>query len=66
MDTAEGKVPGFLWTESADVAEQGVQGLERGRRVVVPGRINAATALGGQHAPRGLLLGLANRFYPVR
>lgn len=64
-DSAEG-VPGFLWTEPGAVAEAGVKGLEKGRRVVIPGRINAATALGGQHAPRGVLLRLANRFYPVQ
>ena len=64
-DPAE-NLPGFMWTASEDVAEQGVRGLERGKRVVVPGRINAASALGGQHAPRGLLLKLAGRFYPVR
>ena len=65
IDREADDVPGFMWTDSSFVAEQGVRGLERGRRVVVPGPLNAATALGGQHAPRGLLLGLANRFYPV-
>jgi len=65
LGAAEAKLPEFVWTTSADVAEQGVQGLEKGKRVVVPGRLNAATAIGGQHAPRGVLLKLANRFYPV-
>ncbi|MEJ7789803.1 MAG: SDR family oxidoreductase [Thermoleophilaceae bacterium] len=62
----ESKVPGFMFTDSAFVAEQGVRGLERGRRLAIPGRGNAAAALGGQHAPRGVLLSLASRFYPVR
>jgi hypothetical protein len=48
------------------VAEAGVLGLEKGRRVVVPGPLNRVSALGGQHAPRGLLLRVAGKVYPVR
>jgi short-subunit dehydrogenase len=58
-------LPDFIWSESAVVAEAGVQGLERGRRVVVPGVVNRAGALGGQHVPRGLLLKVAGKVYPV-
>jgi uncharacterized protein len=61
---AEG-LPGFLLSQSAVVAEAGVKGLEKGRRVVVPGPLNRAGALGGQHAPRGLLLRVAGKVYPV-
>ena len=35
---------------------QAVKGMERGKRVVVPGPFNAVGALAGQHAPRGVLL----------
>jgi short-subunit dehydrogenase len=65
MEDMDSAVPEFLWSDSADVAEQGVRGLENGRRVVVPGAFNRATALGGQHAPRGLFLRAAERLYPV-
>ena len=65
MEDAADGLPSPFWTDSAFVAEQGVTGLERGRRVVVPGVLNLATALGGQHAPRGLLLRLASRLTPV-
>jgi uncharacterized protein len=58
-------LPDFIWSESAVVAEAGVQGLEKGRRVVVPGVVNRAGALGGQHVPRGLLLKVAGKVYPV-
>jgi uncharacterized protein len=63
---AEG-VPELMWAESPQVAEQGVRGLERGKRVVVPGGVlNRATALGGQHAPRSLLLRVAgSRLNPL-
>jgi short-subunit dehydrogenase len=59
-------VPEMLWAESPEVAEQGVRGLERGKRVVVPGGLlNRATALGGQHVPRSVLLRVAGRFNPL-
>jgi uncharacterized protein len=63
-EEAEG-LPDVFWAESPEVAEQGVRGLERGRRVVVPGLLNRAGALGGQHAPRSLLLRVAGRISPV-
>jgi short-subunit dehydrogenase len=58
-------VPGLFWAESRDVAEQGVRGLEKGRRVVVPGALNRGGAVAGQHVPRGLLLRLAGRITPL-
>jgi short-subunit dehydrogenase len=63
-EEAEG-LPDLFWAESPDVAEHGVRGLERGRRVVVPGVLNRAGAIGGQHAPRSVLLRLAGRISPV-
>jgi short-subunit dehydrogenase len=63
-DAAEG-LPGIFWTESDQVAEDAVDGLERGKRLVIPGSINRVTAIGGQHAPRGLLLRLGGRFSPI-
>ena len=59
-------LPGFMWEEASVVAEKGVEGLEKGRRVVVPGRANAVVAFSGQHAPRGALVRLADRFYPIK
>jgi uncharacterized protein len=59
-------LPGFVLSDPAAVAEAGVTGLEKGRRVVVPGPLNRVGALGGQHAPRGLLLRVAGKVYPVR
>jgi short-subunit dehydrogenase len=58
-------VPGLFWTDPDFVAEEGVRGMEDGRRVVVPGKLNRAGALVGQHVPRGLLLGFAGRVTPV-
>jgi uncharacterized protein len=58
-------LPSFIWSEPAEVAEAGVKGLEKGRRVVVPGVLNRAGAVGGHHVPRGLLLRVAGKVYPV-
>lgn len=58
----EDTLPGFLWTQADDVAEEGVRGLERGKRVVVPGIFNRASALSGQHAPRSVVLRLSGLF----
>src|SRR5215212_12000271 len=56
--------PDFVWMSSADCANAAVKGLERGKRVVVPGVGNRIGTLAGQHAPRSVLLAAARRFYP--
>lgn len=66
IEEVAGSLPDFMVAEPSFVAEQGVAGLEKGKRVVVPGRANAVAAFGGQHAPRGPLVWLSNRFYPVK
>jgi short-subunit dehydrogenase len=48
-----------------DCARAAVKGLERGKRVVVPGVGNRIGALAGQHAPRSVLLAATRRFYPL-
>jgi short-subunit dehydrogenase len=60
------RLPSFMWTDAAFVAEQGIWGLEKGKRVVVPGKLNRAGAFGGQHVPRGGLLRVAGRLSPFR
>lgn len=69
MDVANlpdaGQSPGFLWADAEEVARAGVEGLERGKRVVIPGLLNRAGAIGGQHAPRSLILRLAARMHPA-
>ncbi len=56
--------PDFVWMSAEDCAKAGVKGLERGKRVVVPGVANRISTLAGQHAPRSVLLAAARRFYP--
>jgi short-subunit dehydrogenase len=59
------RTPSFVWEEADKVAEQAVNALEHGKRVVIPGAINRITATSGQHAPRSLLLRAVDRLYPV-
>ena len=56
--------PDFVWMSAEDCAKAGVKGLERGKRVVVPGVTNRISTLAGQHAPRSVLLAAARRFDP--
>lgn len=58
--------PGFLWSSAEEVARAGIHGLEHGKRVVIPGVLNRAGAIGGQHAPRSLVLRVAARMHPAR
>lgn len=60
---AEEQLPDLFWATAEEVAKAGVQGLERGKRVVVPGVLNRATAVGGQHAPRAVALPLIKRIW---
>lgn len=55
------KLPGFIWTDVGHVARDAVEGAEKGSRVVVPGLMNRAGALLGQHSPRTLVLPLAKQ-----
>ena len=48
-----------------DVARSGVEGLERGKRVVVPGPATRATAMLSSMTPRWIALEAMRRFYPV-
>ena len=44
-------------------ARQAVEGAEQGKRVVVPGALNRAQSLVGQHTPRALALPLIDRIW---
>ena len=61
LGDANERLPGFIWTDVDDVARDAVEGAERGNRVVVPGLMNRAGALLGQHSPRALVLPLVKR-----
>jgi short-subunit dehydrogenase len=55
--------PSFVWSTPEDVAKAGIEGAEKGKRVVIPGLGNRATASFVQHGPRSLVLGpVANAY----
>jgi uncharacterized protein len=60
---AEEQVPGVLWASAESVAKAAVEAADDGKRAIVPGLLNRAGALTGQHAPRMLALPIAKRIW---
>ena len=63
LGDVEDRTPEMIWMSAADVAREAVRGAERGKRVVVPGTLNRAGAIAGQHAPRSFALPLVRRIW---
>jgi len=57
-------LPDRLFLEPARVAREAIDGLEQGRRTVIPGGGNKVNALVGRYTPRAVFLPLARRFWP--
>jgi short-subunit dehydrogenase len=51
------QMPSFLFSSAADVAKAGIEGADKGKRVVIPGIANRATAMAGHYSPRSIVLG---------
>jgi short-subunit dehydrogenase len=60
---AEERTPEAIWLTPEQVAKAAVDGAERGKRVVVPGMLNRATSIMGQHSPRALALPLTKTIW---
>ena len=63
IEQAEQQTPDFLWMSAEALAKTAVDAAEKGKRAVVPGLLNRAGALTGQHTPRGLVLPIAKRIW---
>jgi uncharacterized protein len=63
LDAAQDTVPGLLWTSAEEVAKAAVDAADKGKRAIVPGLINRAGAITGQHAPRTLALPIVKRVW---
>jgi short-subunit dehydrogenase len=59
----ENRTPGAFWMSAEDVARHAVEGAGHDKRVVVPGTLQRATALAGQHSPRAVALPLIGRVW---
>ena len=57
------QVPGMLWMSAESVAKQAVDAAADGKRAIIPGLLNRAGALTGQHAPRMFALPIAKRVW---
>jgi uncharacterized protein len=60
---AEDQVPDFFWMSSETVARSAVDAAEKGKRAIVPGILNRAGAVTGQHVPRAFALPIARRIW---
>jgi uncharacterized protein len=63
MRGVEDRTPDVVWMSAEDVGRHAVEGAARDRRVVVPGLLNQASALAGQHSPRALQLPIVRRIW---
>jgi short-subunit dehydrogenase len=63
LGDANERLPGFIWTDVEHVARDAVACAEKGNRVAVPGLMQRAGALLGQHSPRALVLPVAKRVW---
>jgi uncharacterized protein len=63
-EDAEAALPKFLWETADMVARAGVEGLAKGRVVVIPGGANRVGAVLGHLAPNRLLVPILARSHP--
>ena len=58
-------LPKFMWLSAHDVAKTAIDGLDKGRAVVIPGAANRVGAVVAHLTPRRLLLPLLARQHPA-
>ena len=63
LSGAEVQLPGVFWMSAESVAKAAVEAAEDGKRAIVPGLLNRAGAITGQHAPRMLALPVVKRVW---
>jgi len=61
---AEDALPAVMWVPAAQVAKAAVDGMAKGRLVVIPGLANRVGAAVSQVAPRSVLLPILARSHP--
>ena len=63
MGGVENETPDAFWMSAEEIARAAVEGAGRDKRVVVPGTLNRAQSIVGQHSPRALALPLIQRIW---
>lgn len=61
----KGSMPSFMWESAESVAKVGVDALDAGHPVAIPGTANRVTAVLGHLAPKRLLVPLVARQHPA-
>lgn len=64
-DEKDGVMPGFMWEDVDDVAKAAIDGLDKGRLIVIPGLGTRAAVGLGKFAPRRILLAAVARQHPA-
>ena len=64
FDGSEDMVPEFMWVDAAEVARCGLDALESGRSIVIPGAANRVLAAAAHLTPRAALLPILARQHP--
>lgn len=64
-EEAEAAMPKVMWVDAATVARTAVDGLARGKTVIVPGLANRIGAAANHLLPRGLLTRMVAASHPV-
>ncbi|MEO6605598.1 MAG: SDR family oxidoreductase [Aeromicrobium sp.] len=63
-EDAEAALPAVMWVTAEDVAKKAVEGMAKGRLVVIPGKVNRVAAALSQVTPRSLLLPILAKNHP--
>lgn len=63
-EDAEAALPSVMWVSAEDVAKSAVEGMVKGRLVVIPGKVNRVAAALSQVTPRTLLLPVLTKGHP--
>jgi short-subunit dehydrogenase len=63
-EDAEAALPAVMWVSAEDVAKSAVEGMAKGRLVVIPGKVNRVAAALSQVTPRSLLLPILAKGHP--
>jgi len=63
IEEAEDRTPEFVWTSAEAIAKAALDAAEKGKRAIVPGLLNRAGAITGQHTPRKLVLPIVKRVW---
>lgn len=65
MEQFERATPGIFWQSAEGCAKDGVEGLFKRKRIVIPKATNRLSALGGSYTPTPVMLEVLDRLWPV-